>query len=134
MVFTRSSLLGVIACPGAEKITEEIISDLKSIYLKYYKKTADSLVSRYEYTREEVIKNINFVNELTSRKGNRAKDVTKYRAPTYKIPTNFTRFANGEVKSEIQTSIRDMDIYIVQDPGNHYPWILTVTVRIYHFQ
>ena len=121
MVFTRSSLLGVIACPGAEKISEEIISDLKSIYLKYYKKTADSLVSRYEYSREEVIKNINFVNELTSRKSNRAKDVTKYRAPSYQVPMKFTRFANGEVKSEIQTSIRDMDIYIIQDPGNHYP-------------
>ncbi|MDC7228182.1 MAG: ribose-phosphate diphosphokinase [Spirochaetales bacterium] len=121
MVFTRSSLLGVIACPGAEKITEEIISDLKSIYLKYYKKTADSLVSRYGYSREEVIRNINFVNELTSRKGQRPKDVAKYRAPNYKIPMKFTRFANGEVKSEIQMSIRDMDIYIVQDPGNHYP-------------
>ena len=121
MVFTRSSLLGVIPCPGAEKITNEIISDLKSIYLKYYKKTADSLVSRYDYSREEVIKNINFVNELTSRKGTRQKDVTKYKAPGYRVPVKFTRFANGEVKSEIQNSIRDMDIYIIQDPGNHYP-------------
>ena len=39
MVFTRSSLLGVISCPGAEKISADIISDLKSIYLKTYKKT-----------------------------------------------------------------------------------------------
>jgi ribose-phosphate pyrophosphokinase len=121
MVFTRSSLLGVIACPGAEKITDEIITDLKSIYLKYYKKTADSLVSRYEYTRDEVIRNINFVNEVTSGRGQRTKDVTKYKAPSYQIPMIFTRFANGEVKSEIQTSVRGMDIYIVQDPGNHYP-------------
>lgn len=121
MVFTRSSLLGVIACPGAEYMTGEIISNLKSIYLKYYKKTADSLVSRYDYSREEVIRNINFVNELTSKKGQRTKDVTKYRAPSYQVPVNFTRFANGELKSEIQESVRDKDIYIVQDPANHYP-------------
>ena len=121
MVFTRSSLLGVIACPGAETISGDIISNLKSIYLKYYKKTADSLVSRYGYSREEVIRNINFVNELTSKKQQRPKDVTKYKAPSYQLPVKFTRFANGEVKSEIQSSVRDMDIYIVQDPANHYP-------------
>ena len=121
MVFTRSSLLGVVACPGAEVITSDIISNLKSIYLKYYKKTADSLVSRYGYSREEVIKNINFVNELTSKKQQRPKDVSKYKAPAYQIPVKFTRFANGEVKSEIEMSVRDMDIYIVQDPANHYP-------------
>jgi len=121
MVFTRSSLLGVIACPGAESITGDIISNLKSIYLKYYKKTADSLVSRYDYSREEVIRNINFVNEITSKKQQRPKDVTKYKAPAYQIPVKFTRFANGEVKSEIQTSVRDMDLYIVQDTANHYP-------------
>ena len=121
MVFTRSTLLGVIACPGAEKITGEIISDLKSIYLKYYKKTADSLVARYDYSRDEVIRNINFINELTSRKSQRIKDVTKYKPPSYQIPVKFTRFANGEVKAEIQQSVRDMDIYLIQDPGNHYP-------------
>ncbi len=121
MVFTRSSLLGVIACPGAEKISSEIISNLKSIYLKYYKKTTDSLVSRYDYSRDDVVRNINFINELTSAKGSRNRDVTKYKAPSYQIPVKFTRFANGEVKSEIQTSIRDMDIYIVQDLANQYP-------------
>ncbi|MDC7125743.1 MAG: ribose-phosphate diphosphokinase [Spirochaetales bacterium] len=121
MVFTRSSLLGIIACPGAEKISGEIISGLKSIYLKYYKKTADSLVSRYGYSREDVVKKINFVNELTSVKGGRIKDVDKYRPPAYRIPTKFTYFANGEVKSEINSSIRNMDIFIIQDPANHYP-------------
>ena len=39
------------------------------------------------------------------------------------IPVRFTRFANGEFKAEIQSSIRGVDIFIVQDVENHYPLV-----------
>jgi len=37
------------------------------------------------------------------------------------IPTKFTRFANGEVKAEIEQSIRCRDIYIIQDVYSKSP-------------
>ena len=78
-------------------------------------------MSRYEYSRDEVIRNINFINELTSKRGHRPRNVNKYHPPSYRVKTKYTYFANGEVKSEIKSSIRDMDVFIVQDPANHYP-------------
>ena len=42
--------------------------------------------------------------------------------PTHlRIPARFTHFANGEFKTEILTSIRNVDVYVVQDVENHYP-------------
>jgi ribose-phosphate pyrophosphokinase len=37
------------------------------------------------------------------------------------MPVKFTRFPNGEIKAEIQESIRGKDVYIFQDVENHYP-------------
>ena len=48
-------------------------------------------------------------------------DVEKYRAPDFKIPVKYTRFANGEFKSEILASVRGMDVFVIQDVENHYP-------------
>jgi len=41
-----------------------------------------------------------------------------HRSPSYKIPCEFTRFANGEIKAEILRSVRGLDIYLVQDVAN----------------
>ena len=45
--------------------------------------------------------------------------MTKYRAPSFKIPARFTFFANGEFKTELLESIRGKDVYIFQDIENH---------------
>ena len=37
------------------------------------------------------------------------------------VPAKFTRFPNGEFKTEILSSVRNTDIYIVQDVANRYP-------------
>ena len=39
----------------------------------------------------------------------------------FRIPVKFTRFANGEFKAELQSSVRGKDVYIFQDVENHYP-------------
>jgi len=45
--------------------------------------------------------------------------VLKFRSPAFKIPTRFTLFPNGELKTEILESIRGRDVYIFQDVENH---------------
>ena len=46
-------------------------------------------------------------------------DITKYRAPDFKVKTRFTWFMNGEVKTEILDCIRGKDVFIFQDVENH---------------
>jgi ribose-phosphate pyrophosphokinase len=47
--------------------------------------------------------------------------VDQYRTPNYLVPAHYTRFPNGEFKTEILTSVRNTDIYVVQDVANRYP-------------
>ena len=46
---------------------------------------------------------------------------TGQRTNTYLVPAKYTRFPNGEFKTEILTSVRNTEIYIVQDVSNRYP-------------
>lgn len=71
--------------------------------------------------REEVEKQINFLLDVEDADLNILGDVEKYRAPDFKIPVKYTRFANGEFKSEILASVRGMDVFVIQDVENHYP-------------
>lgn len=123
-MFTNSHLLGVIACPGAEEFSSQVIKGLRTIYKKRYEKLLASMSRRYDMSREETVRRINFVNELNTAKFRPNGRVERYRVPDYQIPVKFTRFANGEVKAEVQTSLRGMDIYIFSDMENHYPLAL----------
>ncbi|MBI9101947.1 MAG: ribose-phosphate diphosphokinase [Spirochaetales bacterium] len=121
MILTKSEQIGVIACPGAEEFAEDIISNLKSIYIKRYTRRLNSIARRYEMEKPEIIKTVNLNKEFSSPRPYSSEDIHKFKPPRYRIPVRFTRFANGEVKSEIQNSIRGMDLYIVSDCENHYP-------------
>ncbi len=37
------------------------------------------------------------------------------------MPASYTRFPDGEFKTEILTSVRNSDVYVVQDVSNRYP-------------
>ena len=121
MILTRSEQIGVIACPGAEKFTEDLISNLQNIYIKRYNKTVDSISRRYGLERDEIIQRINLTSEFSSMKKPHVTDITKFKSPQYRIPVRNTRFANGELKAEILESVRGMDLFIIQDCENHYP-------------
>lgn len=121
MSLIKAANLGIIACPGGENFTAEVLSNLKKIYIKKYTRRVALLAKKYEYPREEIIRRINLTTDfyVPSVKINGGGKTQS--APQFKIPTRFSRFANGEFKSEILSSIRGMDIYIVQDVENHYP-------------
>lgn len=85
---TEQMDLGMIACPGAEYFTHQIVNRMEQ-----------------------------YSNLFNTDSGAAIK------AEDYLIPVHFSCFANGEIKSEILTSIRHKDVYIVADVENHYPLI-----------
>ena len=121
MSLTRPTALGIIACPGGEKIAEEIIGHLKTIHQSRFEKKSATLSKLYNITKEEALKKLNFTDDLISHRVTPLGDPSEYRPPSIKIPANFTRFANGEYKTDILRSIRDQDVYIVQDVANETP-------------
>ncbi|MFQ3619576.1 MAG: ribose-phosphate diphosphokinase [Spirochaetales bacterium] len=117
----RLDTLGIIACPGGEAFTDAIIKHLRQIYKKRFERKASILAQKYERTKEEISRDINYDEDLQSLKGVKKGDVETCRLPAFKVPAAYTRFPNGEFKVEILSSIRGKDLYIVQDVENHLP-------------
>jgi len=113
--------MGVIACPGGENFAREVISHLKNIHTRRFEKKVANLSKRYGITKEEMIRNVNMDLDLHSTELHHAGSVETLSAPKLKVTTRFTRFANGEFKTEILSTVRGMDLFIIQDVSNHYP-------------
>jgi len=121
MSFSKPTSLGVIACPGGEQFADEIISNLKTIYRRRFDKKVSYISRLYDMDKEDVYKQANFANDIISHRVSAVGDGASYRSPSFKIPCKVTKFANGEIKTEILRSVRGMDIYIVQDVANNTP-------------
>ena len=119
MKYTNPANLAVIACPGGEIFADEVIAHLKRLYRRNIERTTAELAKRCNLSADEVVQRINFINEIVS--SGPPVSNGKCLVPRFKIPVNFTLFPNGEVKAEIQESIRGKDVYIFQDVENHYP-------------
>ena len=135
MNYSNPANLAVIACPGGEVFADEVITHLKKGYRRNSEKASVDMAKRYGLNTAQAIQQINFINEITFPhqsyhydKGKSQEDTPessepwkKMPVPRFKVPTKFTFFANGEVKAEIQESVRGKDVYIFQDVENHYP-------------
>jgi len=119
--YSNPANLAVIACPGGEVFADEVIVHLKKLYRRNNERTAVELAKRYGRSTEEVIERINFINEIASPGPRMHSEKGKCPVPRLQTPTRFTCFPNGEVKAEIQESIRGKDVYIFQDVENRYP-------------
>ena len=117
--------LAIIACPGGEVFANMVIDHLKKQYRRGNERLIQELAKRNNLGVDKVIEQINFINKVIPLGPllNTGKD--KYHVPKFKIPVKFTRFANGEMKAEIQESIRGKDVFIFQDVENHYPVFFT---------
>ena len=118
---SKADTLGVIACPGAEAFATEVIRHLRVIYRNKFDRTADAIAAKHGITKEETIRLVNLQKDLHATKIHRRAPTDNLIPPKIRLPVQFTRFANGEFKVEIRSSIRGMDIYIIQDVENHYP-------------
>lgn len=119
MPYSEPTNLAIVACPGGETFANEVIAHLKRIYKHRYTLKNDVISKRYELSREEITKKINLENDLDTSELFIHGDVSKYRAPTFKVDARFTYFANGEFKTELLDTIRGKDVFIFQDVENH---------------
>ncbi|MDR2729938.1 MAG: ribose-phosphate diphosphokinase [Treponema sp.] len=120
MKYSNPANLAIIACPGGEVFADEVIKHLRRKYRQSFNRTVDQLARRYNISAEQAAFQIELVNIIAA-KNLASQSGTDYNDLRLKIPVKFTVFANGEIKSEIQESIRGKDVYIFQDVENHYP-------------
>ena len=113
--------LAVIACPGGEVFADEVIVHLKKLYRRYNERLVANLAKRYNLTTDKVIEQINFINDINFSGSHVHLENGKCLIPKFKVPVQFTCFPNGEIKAEIQESIRGKDVYVFQDVENKYP-------------
>jgi len=121
MSFAKPISLGVIACPGGESFASQIISHLNGIYQRRYDRKLRYIARLYGMKPERVQRQLNFADDLLSHRVRAVGPADSQRSPSYKIPCEFIRFANGEIRAEILQSVRGLDIYLVQDVANGIP-------------
>lgn len=125
MSFAQPTSLGVVACPGGEVFAGEIIGHLETIYRQRFESKVRFITKLYGMEREETLRELNKADDLVSHRVTAVGASDDYRKPSFQVPCKFTRFANGEIKTEMLHSVRGLDIYIVQDAANEEP------VRLY---
>jgi ribose-phosphate pyrophosphokinase len=121
MNYSEPTRLAILACPGGARFADEVIVHLKRLYARRFDRKAAFLAKRYGMQKDDVVKQINFFNDVNSAQMGHSSVVERFRMPAFKIPARFTSFPNGELKTEILESIRGKDIYIFQDVENHQP-------------
>jgi len=121
MNYSNPANLAVMSCPGGEAFTKQLILHLKNQYRHIFDKTSSEMAKRYKLPVQEVMKQINFINEITNSGLCPHSPDLKLHIPRLEVKANWTLFANGEIKTEILDSIRGKDLFIVQDVENHYP-------------
>lgn len=119
MTYSEPTDLAILACPGGEKFADETIKHLNHIYSRRFRQKSDVLAKRYEVDRVNLVKDVNFYNDLQTSDICIRGDITKYRAPDFKVKARFTWFMNGEFKTEILDCVRGKDVFIFQDVENH---------------
>jgi ribose-phosphate pyrophosphokinase len=112
MKYFNPANLAIIACPGGEVFADEVITHLKSKYHHSRKQAVAEISRLYNILPEEAAVQIDMINKIVVT--NKVTDLK------FKVPVKFTIFANGEIKAEIEESIRGKDVYIFQDVENRY--------------
>lgn len=121
MPYSEPTNLGVIACPGGAVFADEVIAHLRHMYKHRFTLKNDVISKRYNLEKDKLVQDINFRNDLITSDLVVRGATDKYRPPVFKINTQFTWFANGEIKAELLDCVRGKDIYIFQDAENHEP-------------
>lgn len=121
MSYSDPTKLGILACPGAEKFSEELVHRLSSIYRRRFERKTQALAERYHLSAELVTRKMNFQSDIQSSLLYVPGKANGFHAPHFKINARVSWFPNGEIKSEILDSVRGMDLYIIQDVENHLP-------------
>ncbi|MCL2210940.1 MAG: ribose-phosphate diphosphokinase [Treponema sp.] len=120
MKYLNPANLAIIACPGGETFANEVIKHLAHKYRHSRKQMVEELCKHYNLTEDQADLQIDLINKIVTR-GSGSQSGNGVNNGPFKVPVKFTMFPNGELKSEIEESIRGKDVYIFQDVENHYP-------------
>jgi len=120
MKYFNPANLAIIACPGGETFANEVIKHLAHKYRHSRKQTVEELCKRYSLSEDQANLQIDLINKIVTR-GSGSQSGNGVNNGPFKVPVKFTMFPNGELKSEIEESIRGKDVYIFQDVENRYP-------------
>jgi ribose-phosphate pyrophosphokinase len=121
MSIVKPNKLGIISGPGTEKFTASVLKHLRKLYTIRYRKLSSALSKRHDMSEEEILKFVTLIEDLNSKRIPHNKPSSTYLSPNFEIPVRYTKFGNGEVKSEILQSVRGLRIFIIYDLANQYP-------------
>ena len=118
--------IGIIACPGGRVFADKIMEELKKIFLDAKSKVIEKISQTSNSLKEDVLRPEGILYHLLE--GLEFPNLSFNE--TMEIPVTFVKFANGEFKSEILETIRNKDIFIVQDVSNTYPVYVNNNERV----
>jgi ribose-phosphate pyrophosphokinase len=118
---SSQSQIGILPCPGGMCFAQKIYSYLETVSKDKFEERIRSLSRSYKLPRDEIIRRINLESDLALSRLDSDEPIDEYRTTNSLIPAHYTRFPNGEFKTEILASVRDTDMYVVQDVSNQYP-------------
>jgi ribose-phosphate pyrophosphokinase len=121
------SEIGILPCPGGMEFAKSIYAHLETITSEKMEERTRALARVYGLPRADIIRQINLASDISSSSGEVDEPVDQHRTRNALVPAKYTRFPNGEFKTEILSSVRNTDIYIVQDVANRYPLQLQKT-------
>ncbi len=121
MSIIKPHKLGIITGLGSEYLAGKVVKHIRRLYVERYNKLAKNLVSRYDIPEDKVLREVSFIDDLGSKKIPSGKCPTEYQCPNLDIAVKYTRFLNGEVKSEILDPVRGLKVYIIYDVTNNSP-------------
>jgi ribose-phosphate pyrophosphokinase len=115
------SEIGILPCPGGAIFAQKIYAYLETIAAEKTAERVATLSRLYKMPRADVIRQINLSADIQPSAGDLDEPVDQHRKRAYLVPAKFTRFPNGEMKTEILSSVRNAEVFVVQDVANRYP-------------
>ncbi|NIZ40310.1 ribose-phosphate diphosphokinase [Entomospira entomophila] len=117
----NSTPLGIVICPGAEAFAAQLIHHIEELWRQRFMQKCKSIANTYGFEEEFALKILNLSDDLLTARLVPRGSAETFRTPRFKVDAKFTCFANGEIKTEILSSVRERDIYIIQDMYSKLP-------------
>ncbi|MGP1438148.1 MAG: ribose-phosphate diphosphokinase [Treponema sp.] len=132
MNFIAPNNLAIVSCPGGKFFADLVVKHLDSIYKKRFLSHIEVLSEKYSVSKEQLINDFNRYSDMScfktfkdeNEKIEYLKDKDSIRLPKFDVDVDATYFANGEVKVEINGSIRGKHVFIFQDVENRNECVL----------
>jgi len=113
--------IGILPCPGGMAFAQKVLANLENISREKLEERVKILSKSYQLPRAEIIRQMNLAADILPTAGYMDEPIDQQRSNIVLVPAKYTRFPNGEFKTEILMSVRNTEIYIVQDVSNRYP-------------